>query len=372
METNSKKETIPFVATHPSEIIADEIKARGMKKTEFAERMGMQKPNVTRLLKGENITPSIAAKLEAALDIPADMWMKLQLQYDKDTRAIERRDNLEKEAIATEMMLSSLLNLPELYKRLGINACLFIQKKLEILSGLLNFNPLEIGKMNFVRQSLYKKSDKLSFDERNQNTWLVLAYISAIKNNPLQPYTKGGGVSAAKTIAGHVHKGTLTEATLKQVLNDHGISYSVVRKLDKTPIDAVSMMTGETPAIITTHRYNDMSRLVFNVLHELGHVELHFNGNDVENLFISSDETYSLDNKQEKEANTFAEDILIDKHIWKKMMESGTNSISTRNIVNKLKALSKKYELDSNIVIWRYKYESHNYKLFGVKPVPIR
>ncbi len=116
----------------------------------------------------------------------------------------------------------------------------------------------------------------------------------------MQPYTKGGGVSVAKTIAGHVHKGTLTEATLKQVLNDHGISYSVVRKLDKTPIDAVSMMTGETPAIITTHRYNDMSRLVFNVLHELGHVELHFNGNDVENLFISSDETYSLDNKQEK------------------------------------------------------------------------
>ena len=107
METNSKKETIPFVATHPSEIIADEIKARGMKKTEFAERMGMQKPNVTRLLKGENITPSIAAKLEAALDIPADMWMKLQLQYDKDTKAIERRDNLEQEAIATEMLLSS-------------------------------------------------------------------------------------------------------------------------------------------------------------------------------------------------------------------------------------------------------------------------
>ena len=51
------------------------------------------------------------------------MWMKLQLQYDKDTKAIERRDNLEKEAIATEMMLSSLLNLPELYKR-AWNKCL--------------------------------------------------------------------------------------------------------------------------------------------------------------------------------------------------------------------------------------------------------
>lgn len=372
METNNRKETTPFAATHPTEIIADEIKARGMTKTEFAERMGMQKSNVTRLLKGENITPSIAARLEAALDIPADMWMRLQLQYDKDTKVIEQRSKKEKEAIAAEMMLSSLLNLPELYRSLGINLCHFVHKKMEMLSDFLGFNPLEIGKMSFVRQSLYKKSDKLTSDERNQNTWLTLAYINASKDKPDCHYRKGNGTGAAKEIAEYAHKGVLTEALMKQVLNEQGIAYSVVPKLEKTPIDAVSMMIGDTPAIITTHRYNDMSKLVFNVLHELGHIELHFNGTDAENLFISSDETYSLDNRQEKEANTFAEDMLIDKHVWKEMMKSGTDSISTRNIVNKLKTLSEEYGLDSNIVIWRYKYESHNYRLFGVKSVPIR
>lgn len=313
METNNRKETIPFAATHPTEIIIDEIKARGMTKKELAERMGMQQPNLSRLLKGENITPSIAAKLEEALGIPADMWMKLQIQYDKDIKAIEQRDKKEKEAIATEMMLSSLLNLPELYKRLGINTCHFIQKKLEILSGMLRFNPLEIGKMSFVRQSLYKKSDKLTSDERNQNTWLTLAYISSINDKPESAYKKGNGTLASKMIAEYAHKGILTEAILKRVLNENGIGYSVVPKLEKTPIDAVSMMVGNTPCIIVTHRYDDMSKLVFNVLHEAGHIELHFDTGNGENLFISSDETYSIDNIEEKEANEFAEDMLIDR-----------------------------------------------------------
>ena len=86
MATN-KKNTAPFRAVHPTEIIKDEIKARSMTQKEFAERMGMQAPNVTRLLKGENLTLSIANKLEIALGIPADFWMRLQTQYDKDTRA---------------------------------------------------------------------------------------------------------------------------------------------------------------------------------------------------------------------------------------------------------------------------------------------
>ena len=54
------------------------------------------------------------------------------------------------------------------------------------------------------------------------------------------------------------------------------------------------------------------------------------------------------------------------------MMNSGTDNISSQNIVRKLRILSAQYDLDPNIVIWRYKYESHNYKLRGTKPIPIR
>ncbi len=368
---NGNRETIPFAATHPTEIIKDEIKARGMSQKELADRMGMKKSNLSRFLRGENITPAIASKLEDALDIPADMWLKLQIQYEKDIKTISERDEREREAYATEKMLSTLLDLPVLYKRLNISISNFIQSKLEILKSHLGFNPLEIGKLPAIGKSCYKKSDKLSFDEKSQNTWLVLAYISSLAAAPNVKYVKGSAKEAAKKIAMEVHDGSLTEDRIKDILYEKGIAYSVVQKTDKTHIDAASFYVKDYPVVVTTHRYNDMSMLVFNVLHELGHIENHLLcGTD--NFFISSDETYSSDNKLEKEANTFAEDILISRQTWKKMMNSGSDNISTKNIVGRLKILSKENGLDFNIVAWRYKHESKQYALSGVKSVPIR
>ena len=171
MATNDKN-TAPFRAVHPTEIIKDEIKARSMTQKEFAERMGMQAPNVTRLLKGENITLSIANKLESALSIPADFWMRLQAQYDKDTKAISVRTDAENAAIITENMLSSTLNLPEIYKHLRISAAIYVHEKLSKLEEFLGFNPLDIRNQEFAQQLSYnyKRSDKSLVDEKNQIT----------------------------------------------------------------------------------------------------------------------------------------------------------------------------------------------------------
>lgn len=85
MATNETYPT-PFRAIHPTEILKDEIRARGMTQKELAERMGMQASYLSRLLMGEDITTSIAQKLGNALGIPADFWMRLQTQYNKDLK----------------------------------------------------------------------------------------------------------------------------------------------------------------------------------------------------------------------------------------------------------------------------------------------
>ena len=95
METNNNTEIIPFAAVHPTEIIKDEIKARGISQKELAIRMGMETSNLSRLLKGENITPSIAVKLELALGIPSDYWLNLQSQYEVDAKNVALRNELE-------------------------------------------------------------------------------------------------------------------------------------------------------------------------------------------------------------------------------------------------------------------------------------
>ena len=372
MATNDTHNT-PFRAVHPAEIIKDELKARSMTQTELAERMGMQAPNVTRLLKGENITVSIAQKLEDALGIPADFWMRLQTQYDRDVKDIAVRDENEKAAIVAENMLSSTLNLAELYKRLKISAVLYVQEKLQKLEEFLGFKPLEIRNQEFAQKLsyTYKNSDKSDVDEKNQTTWLTLAYIESRLNAPQGQFSQGNAQIAAHDIAVRAHTGELLESEIHDILNKYGIAYSVVPKLEKTPIDAASMKVGEHPAIITTHRFNDMSRLVFNVLHELGHIEKHMY-NDNNEIFVSGD-SYSIDSPKEREANLFAQNMLISQKLWDTMMSSGPiNGLRFGNIVDRLRLLSAENNLDFNIVVWRWKYESHNYQLRGTRPVPIQ
>lgn len=70
-----------FYATHPCEIINDELEARGLSQRKFAEIVGMSPTVANEILKGHrNITPATALLFEAALDIPADSLMRLQTQ----------------------------------------------------------------------------------------------------------------------------------------------------------------------------------------------------------------------------------------------------------------------------------------------------
>ena len=371
MATSKELKNTPVA--HPTEIIKDELKARGMSQKELASRMDMQTSNLSRFLKGENITPAIAAKLEVALDIPTEFWLNLQAQYEVDIKNIALRDEKEREAFNIERMLTNIINLPELYRRLCINSSLFIQDKLDKLEELMGFPVLNLSTQPFILQRCFKKNEKHETDERNETTWLTLAYIKSRDIKPEKQYIDGNARKAAEEISKSAHLGGITENDIQLVLNKYGIAYSVIPKLEKTPIDAASLQMSGYPSIITTHRYNDMSRLIFNILHELGHIQKHmsFENDNQCSVFVSSENDYSRDNKEEREANEFAEDMLIPKETWKRMMSTGTKNLSNQYILRTLKQLSSEYSLDFNIVAWRYKYESSRYNLYGIKSQPI-
>lgn len=369
METSKELKNTPFAVAHPTEIVKDELKARGMTQKELASRMDMKTSNLSRFLKGENISPAIAAKLEIALDIPAEFWLNLQAQYEIDVKNIELRDKKEREAFNIERMLSNIINLRELYKRLCINPSLYIQEKLDKLEELMGFHVLKLSSQPFILQRCFKKNEKQIIDERNENTWLMLAHIESRNNKPEKAYIEGNARKAAEEISKYAHQGNLRENDIKLILNKYGIAYSVIPKLEKTPIDAASLQMSEYPAIITTHRYNDMSRLIFNVLHELGHISMHMPNSH--SVFVSSEHDYSRDNKEEREANDFAEEMLIPNATWQKMMSKGSKNLSNQHVLNTLKQLSSEYSLDFNLVIWRYKYEFSKYNLYGIKSQPI-
>lgn len=79
------KDLTPFIATHPGEIIRDELKERGMTQKQLSEQTGIKTSVLSETINGKrSVSMNVAIALEKALGIPAEIWMNLQNQYDLD------------------------------------------------------------------------------------------------------------------------------------------------------------------------------------------------------------------------------------------------------------------------------------------------
>ena len=74
----------PSNAIHPGEMIKDEIKYRGISQKALAAEIGLPASVLNEVLNGKRaVTTEYALLLEAALGIEADLWLKLQSDYNK-------------------------------------------------------------------------------------------------------------------------------------------------------------------------------------------------------------------------------------------------------------------------------------------------
>lgn len=73
----------PFEPTHPGELIKDELEAIHMTQTKLAENIGVSPSLVNEIIKGKRgVNTEMALLIEAALNIPADLLLKLQSDYN--------------------------------------------------------------------------------------------------------------------------------------------------------------------------------------------------------------------------------------------------------------------------------------------------
>ena len=72
-----------YTPTHPGEVLKDEIEYRGIPQTRLAKQMGMSYNILNDILnERRSLTPATAMMFEAALNVPADSLMRLQLKYN--------------------------------------------------------------------------------------------------------------------------------------------------------------------------------------------------------------------------------------------------------------------------------------------------
>jgi addiction module HigA family antidote len=79
------------IATHPGEVLKEELEARKLVKSSVAKSLGMQPGHLSELFKAKrHISASLALNLEELLEIPAETWLTLQNRYDLTVLKNER------------------------------------------------------------------------------------------------------------------------------------------------------------------------------------------------------------------------------------------------------------------------------------------
>lgn len=368
MATNAN-DIIPAHATHPGSVLKRELQARGIKQKEFAKAIGMPAPNLSEIIKGRrNISESIAIKLEEALGIPFQAWINLQSRYNYVERRRADLDALEAQASIEEKSLGSRLNLAVLYKYSGIDKPTATER-VALLRQSFDIDLNRLHEMEVSTVGFFKRSERLKIDDVNMRTWLLLAWCEAAKLHLEVPYSKQLALVAASEIASAANASTLTVATLKDILNRSGIIFCQVPKLDAAPIDAYSVMAGENPAIVVTYRHNDMDKLTFDVLHEIGHVLWHLS---YDRSYISVEYEYSSQSAEEKEADEFAKNTLIPPAVWKSIMAEGARNLSPYVVAHTIADAARRHGVSPTIAVARYKHDTRCYAIRGYRSPKIR
>lgn len=79
-----------FTPTHLGEVLKDEIESRKISQRKLAQQMGISYKVLNDLLNGRrSLTTPTAMMFEAALDVPADSLMRLQLKYNMQQAAAD-------------------------------------------------------------------------------------------------------------------------------------------------------------------------------------------------------------------------------------------------------------------------------------------
>lgn len=353
MATKNDRRT-PWMATHPGTILKYELEDRNLTQKEFAILIGMQKSHVSEIITGKRpITMTIAEKIECKLGISAVTLVNMQKQYEYDTNIINQKEIEEQKAINILKLYNEIFDINSFFKRCAIHMDTAIEK-LNHLRGVCNLpKPAEL---KLEVDGMFKKSAKTGLDARMLMTWKILAEKKALSENATGKFDRKDEGKVVEELKKILHKNQNTEKLVKETLSKYGIVFCIEEKIEKASIDGYSYIENETPYIILTKRYDRIDNFAFAIMHEIGHIYLHYTEGVKSKLSI---ENYDNDSSEEKAANNYAANALIPNQEWKNAPKVRVNPITIQREYTNW-ALNK--GMNKWIVLGRISHETGMYK----------
>lgn len=354
----AKKELIPFKATHPGTLIKDELEYRGIKQKDFAHDIDMNPTMLNEIIKGKRaITAQIALLLEKALEIKADYWLRFQSQYELDTERIKERNKRKLQLVEHWNIIKDLVPV-KWFRKLKVFEN-NLEKDIATVKQIYNVNNIEgladcIGAFKSNVGVLYRKSAKLKVDEINLLGWSKLAAWNC-KEISVEEYKPENLFELKQAVKEVIYNNSNTAESLKVLLNSYGIKLIYQDKFEKTPIDGISFISDNKPAIALTLRYKRIDNLAFTLMHEIAHIDKHlFSGQQTE--YINLDNKAAQRSEIEQEADKYAQENLISPEQWKEFV-SDYSPYKDEQIIT----FSEKHKINPYIIFGRISHEMNFY-----------
>lgn len=360
--TTTQKLT-PAFATHPGTILADEIEANGFSQIDFAKMIDYKRSQLNEIIKGKrNINAELALLLEKSLGIDADYWMEAQKNYDLDKARIEAKNKQQLEAIEIWKVAKDFIPIAFFKREKVITGNPLVDN--QIVRDIYGVNNLDQLASLSVQQNYarFKKSTKLKTDVINIMGWVKLVQYSA-KETIVPPFNHENQEQLIMDLRAILFKNKDVLKKVQSKLHENGIKLVYQAKGEKTPIDGVTFWSDGNPAIGMTLRHNRLDNFAFTLFHELGHIYEHLiNNNNAEfiDLDVKNEEEEYKNSTEEKQANIFAQNRLINKDDW----EQFKKNLYFNNNDETIKAFAKKVKINPCIVRGRVCYELNDYKSY--------
>jgi HTH-type transcriptional regulator/antitoxin HigA len=143
----------------------------------------------------------------------------------------------------------------------------------------------------------------------------------------------------------------------QEFLEGVGIQLVVEPQVPGMPVDGAAFLLDGTPIIGMTLRKDTVDNFWFTLMHEVGHIVLHYRAGLSAGFFDDLDGS-SLD-EAEEEADFFAQNILIPDHVWAKSI------VRIAKDPKVIKNFAQKLQIGPEIIFGRLRKERKDYSLFS-------
>lgn len=307
----------PNWATHPGEHLAEQIEARGWSQADFARLADLTPKLVSTIISGRNpVTPETAIKLERVLGLKAEIWTRLQSNWDLfEARARERTTAPQTEAWVRQFPIKELQARGRLPKKADVAALK------DSLLGLLGIGTIDAYPQKLVSLMVqHRQSRAHSVSPHHIAAWLMLGEEKA-RTMAVPSFDADRFVTAVRDIrALTLAEPAVFEPRMTSLCRDAGVALVFEKPISLTRLYGSARWLDRERAIIEISlRMKSNDHFWWTFFHEAAHLVLHRGRNFV-------DEEDGSDDQFEQEADQWAGEMLVGRACFDRFAASRPRS----------------------------------------------